>query len=502
MVESYKNEYDIFDELIPRVSHLAYKNVYGAWPQTKAVNLVKYDEVDDTTVYEDAKTAINSTQYNRFKPPLVLPQATKGFPNTTLYNELPQKFTDVRQTGRYVKVTSQTVSADLDWFITNACLYGFVVYGNDALYYIGKSYLESIVSDQQTHTNVLYAFIPNKTAAQPNTSNTQVLLTTKTDGITPDTYADVNKKPYANNTNISALRNEIVKFALECSNAQTRVTEDIPFLYGFTDKNNKTSGTSSAPTTPFEKAIKAVGFYRSPWISGFFNGYWNGDFNNPKVYINLGEANPDLKILDSVPIKINNTGTVTRLLSSEKIAQLKRSNTNKVYAEAAIGTTATLFSPQHYCNYTTNAFWLEGYRRYIKNPNFTWAAFTTKLGWKPTAAVPQTTFNAVFANSGKMYKNQFVYRNTKPFASLTNSIPNIADIEPGDMISYGAHINLCVEVNIANSTIKTIGGNETSKGQVTAGSKGATGNGVYEKGPTAWSNNYVGIIKLPTTLLL
>lgn len=505
LVESYKNEYDIFDELIPRVKHLSYKNAYGAWPEDKAVDLVENDLVDETSTYEDAKGAIEATLRSRFKPPLQEYQTTKGFPNTALYKEIPQKFTDVRQTGRYVKITSQAVSANLDWFITNACLYGFIVYGTDALYYVGKNYLESIVSDQEAHTRVLYAFIPNKVVALPTTQpTTQPILTVATANITPATYANANTqgtgKPYANNTKISALRNEIVKFALECSNAQTRV-QTIPFVYGFVDKNNETPGTPSSPTTPFEKAIKSVGFSRSPWIQGLRDGYWNGDFANPLVYINIGPANPKLNQPDSVPIKQNNTGIVRTLLPSQTITNLKKDNKNKVYAEAAIGTTVKLFSPQHYCNYTTNAFWLEGYRRYVKDPNFKWSDFKNKLGWTPTGGVPTTTVNAVNSNSGKMYNNQFAYFNTLPFKNIPNSTPNITDIEPGDMISYGTHINLCTEVDFLNSTIKTIGGNENANQFVTAGSKGATGNGVYEKTVKYPFKGYVALIKLPTSLL-
>ena len=52
-----------------------------------------------------------------------------------------------------------------------------------------------------------------------------------------------------------------------------------------------------------------------------------------------------------------------------------------------------------------------------------------------------------------------------------------------------------------NSTIKTIGGNENANQFVTAGSKGATGNGVYEKTVKYPFKGYVALIKLPTSLL-
>lgn len=499
LVESYKNEYDIFDELIPRVKHLPYKNAYGTWPEDKAIDLVENDLVDDTSTYEDAKKAIQQIANNKFKPPLQDAQNTKGYPNTPLYKNTPQKYGDIRETGRYVKITPQIISNDLDWFITNACLYGFVVYGNDALCYIGKSYLESIVSNEDVHTKVLYAFIPDKIVALPTTQPTPAATTNK---ITPVTYANANTqgtgKPYANNPKTSALRNEIVKFALECSNAQTRV-KTIPFVYGFVDKYNNTPGKPESPTTPFEKAIQSVGFSRSPWIEGLRNGYWNGDFNNPLVYINIGPANGNQP--DSVPSLKNYKGTVKTLLSKETVDALKKNNTDQVYKEAAIGTTVTLFYPQHYCNYTTNAFWLEGYKRFIKNPNFTWSNFKSKLGWNPDPNVINTTLAALNSNSGIMYNSAYRYNNAQPFKNISNSTPNITDIEPGDMISYGNHINLCTEVDLLNSTIKTIGGNENPSTFVTAGSKGVRGNGVYEKTANFPIGGYVALIKLPTSLL-
>jgi hypothetical protein len=515
LVESYKNEYDIFDELIPRVKHLSYQNAYGAWPETKAIDLIEYDSADDTTIYEDAKTAINLIPYNKFKPPLIQPQITKGFPNTALYREIPQKFTDVRQTGRYVKVTSQTVSADLDWFITNACLYGFVVYGNDALYYVGRSYLESIVDDQEVHTKVLYAFIPDKAVALPppppppppvvNTGGTGTGGTptggTGTAGAgaagtsritpTPKTVTKTNYTnntpttgktfAYANNPNISALRNEIIHFAKECAALKPKIA--IPFLFGFTDNNNKDPGPPDAPTTLFEQVITATGFKRSPYINPYGALYWNNDKANPSVYINI----------------INTQNTVKNNVVTKLIPDITKNYDPKIYKQATVGQTVSLVYPQHYCNYTTNAFWFVGYQRYTKNSNITSGAYYTfwknNLKFATTATTYETTRNAMAANLGVIYANVGVTEK-KPKGEWGDYISKIkprnllTDLEPGDMVTVrvGAHIVLCTEVSPDGTGFKYIGGNE-----------GGTTNNRLNSGTYPIAEVY-SIVKLPNYL--
>jgi len=509
LVESYKNEYDIFDELIPRVKHLSYQNAYGAWPQDKAVNLIEYDSADDTTVYEDAKTAINSTPYNKFKPPLIQPQITKGFPNIALYREIPQKFTDVRQTGRYVKVTSQTVSADLDWFITNACLYGFVVYGNDALYYVGRSYLESIVDDQEVHTKVLYAFIPDKAVALPpppppppppvgNTGGTgtggtgtggtgtggtgtagagaaatyKITPTPKT--VTKTSYT--NNTPttgktfaYANNPNISALRNQIVKLALECYAPKPQHL--IPFISGFVDNNTKDPGTNSAPNTFFEKLLKNVYFSRTPYIySSLLPGSyapWNGNHANPIIYINVKKTTGQPSAATVVEINSNtlDTSWCGRALKDAEgpqyVKHAKANNYPNLYQLAKVGDVVKLAGANHYCNFTTNAFWLGGYQRHINNPNFGFKSFQKDiLGFDLTTQTWATGNNALAAGYA------ITYSDDKHFAKYKNKkkpIDLLAHLEPGDMVIVGAdggHIVMCVGVASDGSGFDYVAGNE------------------------------------------
>ena len=172
LISSYKSQHDIFDELLPRVKHLPYKGSKYNWPSKKGFELQEDDDENDTTIYADAKAAINEINDGNFNPPLKQGQTTIGeFElklDYKLYRAVPSKIgTDVRQSGRHVEITKQTISNDLDWFINNACLRGFVVYGTDGLYYLGKAYLESIVNDVPLHQSIQRIFIPAKLVVVP-----------------------------------------------------------------------------------------------------------------------------------------------------------------------------------------------------------------------------------------------------------------------------------------------------------------------------------------------
>ena len=591
LISSYKSQHDIFDELLPRVKHLPYKGSKYNWPSKKGFELQEDDDENDTTVYADAKAAINEINDGNFNPPLKQGQTTIGeFElklDYKLYRAVPSKIGyDVRQSGRHVEITKQTISNDLDWFINNACLRGFVVYGTDALYYLGKAYLESIVNDVPLHQSIQRIFIPAKLVVVPpktipapvgGTSGTGGTGTggtgtggTPTGGLgatptgnptsgntspapkvasapkipkttTKDNYTNTSIA-YTNNPNISALRNAIVKNALQA--AQLGVRNQTPFFTHFTDTDHKYGNALIVPDvnlTNFEKQLKAVGWYKTPYFSSRAIAYWNNDYAAPIQYRNLfdkkanGKSDVDkqgnvLSVSTKADIPLGGDGKPLNSYAGQLDDQ---SPYSKDFPIDQIGKTKVKANgPTHYCAYSICAWWLQGYKDFKNNQNIKYAEFLNIFknnNWVGGAnGYPPIGASTNIWNQGGMkyrldhgkpnaayhYKNGSLgfkggtITNKKGKVTYTNAqfptfdTPDIRQLEPGDaiVVANAAHIQLVVKVNYSAGTYETVGGNEGKSGIVSGNTPNLAGNGVYHKLSAPFPGGIITVIKVPTFL--
>lgn len=596
LISSYKSEYDIFDELIPRVKHLPYNGSKYNWPLKKGFEIQDDDDENDTTLYRDVKAAINGINDSSFNPPLKQGQTTIGeFElklDYKLYRAVPSKIgTDVRQSGRHVEITKQTISNDLDWFINNACLRGFVVYGIDGLYYLGKAYLESIVNDVPLHQSIQRIFIPAKLVVVPSktvstptgsagtggTSGTGTSGTgaggTGTGGlgatptgnptsgntssapkvaaapkinkiIKPDNYTNTSIA-YTNNPNISALRNAIVKNALQA--AQLGVRNQTPFFTHFTDIDHKYGNALIVPDanlTNFEKQLKAVGWYKTPYFSSRGTAYWNNDYAAPIQYRNLFDKKANGKsdvgtvkdtkgLIDvlsvstaaDVPLAKDKNGVLKPVDSY--VSQLSdQSPYSKDFPIDQIGKTKVKASgPTHYCAYSICAWWLQGYKDFKNNQNIKYAEFLNifknnnwiggATGYPPIGAstniwnegamkyrLDHGKPNAAYHyKDGKLGFKGPTKKNVDP-RFPTFDAPDIRQLEPGDaiVVANAAHIQMVVKVNYSAGTYETVGGNESKSGIVSGNTPNLAGNGVYHKLNAPFPGGIITVIKVPTFL--
>lgn len=137
MEQGYLSEYEVVDELRKLVkfktNSTSPEMLTLLDPKKSMSNIIK-----DVNQYQKLKTYVDSLDPTEFEPPLKPDFLSAGGINTVCF---PNKTTqDPRRSGKLVKIGPNSLVRSPEifkWLLNNSFLFGFVLYGEDALYYLG-----------------------------------------------------------------------------------------------------------------------------------------------------------------------------------------------------------------------------------------------------------------------------------------------------------------------------------------------------------------------------
>lgn len=188
--QSYLSKYDVADEL-----RLAVKDKTTKPPAEIKVLLDPAKTMKDivnNNSYTKLESYLNSLDRNEFEPPLKPDyQSPTGVSVKTFLNKIND---DPRRTGRLIKPGPVDVLKSTEiqrWMINNSILYGFVLYDDNALYYVGVDRIKTDIknaSDKQTTLN-------NFVSGFLRSANSLALLTTKPAQVINNTLPPINSDP-------------------------------------------------------------------------------------------------------------------------------------------------------------------------------------------------------------------------------------------------------------------------------------------------------------------
>lgn len=152
--EGYKSKYEVIDELKSRVKE---KNQ----PDPTFSDLLGRP-TSGSAEYDTLNNFIEQLQLQDFQPPLQTPIQSVGNPSVVVYH--PPYFVDLdpRRSARLIIPTpAETLKASQTktWLANNSILYGFLLYGDFALYYVGYDRLKQRIVQGDTVRNVVSTFL-------------------------------------------------------------------------------------------------------------------------------------------------------------------------------------------------------------------------------------------------------------------------------------------------------------------------------------------------------
>ncbi len=139
---------------------------------------------DSSLVTEEDYTTmtahISSLPPTAFEPPLGAIQTSSVDTNISIYPVPHYPETDPRRTGRLITLGQQGVANGSSvrlWLANNSLLYGFLLYGKNALYYVGVEQIKQIIRSGRTVSQVVSQFLPQVLTVGLTTTSDTVLGT-------------------------------------------------------------------------------------------------------------------------------------------------------------------------------------------------------------------------------------------------------------------------------------------------------------------------------------
>lgn len=159
-LQSYLSEYDIVDEL--RAKLIAPSNIVDIIKlyERKPIVEVFMNHNED---YSKIKTGIYAAAKNEFSPPI--PEAYNSIGGiSNLYLTPYNSDQDPRRTARIIKLDPpETIKTNIDWFVNNSLLYGFLLYGdiNEVadLIYVGDKAIKTYATNNATVEKTIKYYI-------------------------------------------------------------------------------------------------------------------------------------------------------------------------------------------------------------------------------------------------------------------------------------------------------------------------------------------------------
>lgn len=177
--QSYLSKYDVADQLRVLVKDKTVKPPVEIRPLLDA-NKAMIDIVREGN-YSKLEDYLNNLSDADFEPPLK--QTYQSVEGETIYPTPGRISKDPRRTGYYVRIGPVDVvkSEDMQrWFINNSLLYGFVLYGDDAFYYLGVQAIKDSLKKAKTPAQELKKIIGRFTKIP----NVDKLITTTAQAVT------------------------------------------------------------------------------------------------------------------------------------------------------------------------------------------------------------------------------------------------------------------------------------------------------------------------------
>lgn len=176
---SYLSKYDVVNELRKLVKDKTDKPTQEIKPlldPAKAIeDIVKEGQFDSLKTYVDN---LDSTDY---QPPLA--PKFKSAANRDVYPIPSKSDTDPRRTGRIVKPGPMDAFKSTEvqkWLINNSVFYGYVLYSDNALYYVGVDQIKNLVNaannKQEKLKQIVGQFLKNANALSQLTTTAQQVL--------------------------------------------------------------------------------------------------------------------------------------------------------------------------------------------------------------------------------------------------------------------------------------------------------------------------------------
>lgn len=170
--EGYKSKYEVLDELKARVKDKDRDELFGR-------------PTSGSAEYDSLKDKLEALGPRDFQPPLSAPAQSVGEPPLTVYRTPYFSDFDPRRTGRLIipkpgeLLKSNQVKS---WLINNSLLYGFLLYSDYALYYVGYQVIKNRVQQGEPLINVVSSYLTKTIPASVLTITNSTVLS----GLTPE----------------------------------------------------------------------------------------------------------------------------------------------------------------------------------------------------------------------------------------------------------------------------------------------------------------------------
>ena len=170
LAEGYRSRYEVLEELKTRVkdkqpSDARFADLLGR-------------QMSGSREYLEFENYIKDLRPTQFEPPLPQDQISIADPSINVYYSPNYPNRDPRRTGRYLIPSPPQLIKSVEvrnWLLNNSLLYGFLLYGDVGLYYVGLGSIKQRIQSGTSITSIVSTY-QTTPLTQPITTTNQMVL--------------------------------------------------------------------------------------------------------------------------------------------------------------------------------------------------------------------------------------------------------------------------------------------------------------------------------------